>query len=144
MKAPLGTLLTFRLLVLLLIATLSGCGRSKPEGPSLYPVTGTVTFKGKPLPKANIVFIPLGKGQMAAGRTDDNGQFAVTYSDGRPGAVAGTHRVEIRTGGEILDPEGRIVSEFKEFLPEKYHSNSQLSAEVAANQGPINFDLAAK
>jgi len=58
-------------------------------------VTGVAKLKGKPLSDAEIVFIPVETtiGVGASGKTDANGNFTLTYSQGGPGAPPGKYEV---------------------------------------------------
>ena len=56
-------------------ASLSGCSSSKD--PPLVAATGVVTFQGKPLGNATVVFIP-DKGLPAMGKTDSDGKFTLS------------------------------------------------------------------
>ena len=83
----------------------AGCS----TGPTLAPVTGTVTMNGKPLRNVKVAFHPdpdkKTEGLGSTGTTDDAGAFTLTYDDGRPGAVVGHHRVILTD----LDPFGNVV-----------------------------------
>ena len=118
-----------------------GCGRSSPPVPELIPVTGFVTLNKKPLPHAAIAFHPKESGDSSFGRTDEQGKFILKYSNGSDGAVVGSHRVEIRTREEIVDAGGKVVSDRPEILPERYHNQSILNAEVDADHKELQFDL---
>jgi hypothetical protein len=49
------------------------------------------------------------------------------------------------TGKKVKDAWGEeIMEEYKEGLPAKYHSASELTADVSASQTTFNFDLQAK
>jgi hypothetical protein len=86
-----------------------GCG---DKGPKLYPATGTVTYEGKPLADASILFVPQG-GRPSIGTTDASGKFSMT-TNGKPGVPAGTYSVTISkstapaaaggTGGAMTPP----------------------------------------
>src|SRR5690348_285986 len=77
------------LLVLLLAA--SGCG-----GP-LVKVTGKLMYKGEPVPSTIVTFHPDEEGKRASnGITDDDGNFALTYSKTETGALRGKHTVTLR------------------------------------------------
>src|SRR5688500_3756567 len=74
-----------------------GCGRD-PDLPPLYPVTGTITLDGKPLPDAGVIFIPygptLGSGSQAL--TDAEGKYnLLTQMTDESGAAEGEHQVLI-------------------------------------------------
>src|SRR5947207_14848425 len=73
-----------------------GCG-----GKTFAPVSGKVILNGKPLPHAHVMFQPVGKpgsieaGEGSAGKTNDKGEFTLTSSTGKKGAMVGTHQVSI-------------------------------------------------
>ncbi len=65
----------------------AGCSDS-----GVVPVSGTLTYKGKPVPNAVIHFVP-DKGRPSTGETDPAGRFALTYDPQTKGAQVGKHRV---------------------------------------------------
>jgi hypothetical protein len=76
-------------LALLLAAT--GCG-----GP-LLKVTGTLTYKGQPIPSTLVTFHPDEDGKRAShGITDDNGHFTLSYSSTEMGALPGKDTVFLK------------------------------------------------
>jgi hypothetical protein len=118
-----------------------GCGKPVAPPPPLGLVTGTVTLDGQPLPKASLYFVSTGsQGRGSNGVTNEAGRYELTYDGRHAGALIGSHRVEIRTGGEGYDKDGNFF-ETKERLPAKYHVQTKLTAEVAAGPNEINFDL---
>lgn len=94
---------------LLLLAVIAGCGR-----PNVAKVKGSVTEGGQPVAKAYVKFNPQPSGRPSHARTNDQGVFTLEYID-QPGALIGTHRVEVGTGGEI-DGRGNPVSRAVERL----------------------------
>lgn len=87
-------MVTFRIHVSRWVATflllaLAGCGSS---GPTIVPVSGTLTYKGKPVPHAAIRFMPE-NGRPSAGETDEEGRFTLSYDREHEGAVVGKHKV---------------------------------------------------
>lgn len=72
-------------------AGLVGCGG--PAMPKIYPATGTVTWKGKPLADATVSFVP-SVGAPSDGKTDANGKFTI-MTNGLPGARAGACKVTV-------------------------------------------------
>jgi hypothetical protein len=124
-----------------LLMLLTGCGKPAAELPALGTVQGIVTLDGNPLEKASVFFVPAGRdGGSSNAVTDATGRYELHYDAKHSGAVLGTHRVEIRTGGEGYDKEGNFF-ETAEKLPAIYHSRSRLTAEVAAGANEINFEL---
>lgn len=124
-----------------LIMVTVGCGKPAAHVPPLGQVTGLVTLNGEPLPKASLFFVPAGvEGQASNAVTNQAGRYELRYDGKRIGAVIGSHRVEIRTGGEGYDQDGNFF-ETRERLPAKYHAETKLTAEVAAGPNEINFEL---
>src|SRR5258707_15356563 len=78
--------------VCLLVIFLAGCSKS---GPVTVPVTGVLTFKGKPVTNAWVDFMPEG-GRMSSGQTDDQGRFKLEYDPEKHGALIGKHKVILR------------------------------------------------
>lgn len=71
------------------------CGCSRSSGPARYPVRGSVTYGGNPVPAGQIAFEPdaaQGNRGPAAYARIDNGSFATARGEG---AVGGPHVVRI-------------------------------------------------
>ena len=121
----------------LLIASAFGCGRDPHR---LAPVSGNVTLDSKPLAGALVSFMPDAKpGTMPAatsrGITDQHGNYTLTTSDDRSGAVIGRHTVRIKTRLASSDPsaevlEGQTAQETPERVPAKYNIRTELSLDV--------------
>lgn len=138
--------------ILVLVAIgVAGCGNS---GPSFYPVKGKVTLNGEPLKSANVMFQP-DNGPPATGTTNDSGEYTLT-TGGKPGAIAGNHKVSISaaesSGGDAnMTPDDYAKAgamptvEVKSLIPEKYGNVAQsgLTASVtnAADKNTFDFDL---
>ncbi len=136
--------------ILLLISahTLVGCSGS--DGPQVAAVEGTVTWEGKPLADAGVAFTPE-KGPVAIGRTNESGQFNLS-TQGRNGAVVGSHRVTIEAfqplppGKKAVSSEGEVLIAPVSRIPSKYGIliKSGLEAKVTANESENNFDFELK
>ena len=61
------------------------------------------------------------------------------YSIQTPGALIGKHMVVITT--QNPNKYGPPPPGFEETLPDRYHSKSELTAEVKKGRNRINFDL---
>lgn len=135
------------LLLVICCTTLSGCGRREYSGPRRYALSGTVKADGQPLGLGVISFVPQSEGGRVCGSPIRDGVYTVSEASG---ATAGTYRVEIHwnkpTGKKIRNPMDRdeMIDEMMEGLPDRYHANSELSAEVSAQQTKFDFDLRTK
>lgn len=115
------------LAVLLMAASLVGCGE---KGPELNPVTGVVTLDGQPLPKALVTFTPT-KGPNAAALTDASGKYELRYKNGDIGGAVGKYTVTFTTNTELpQNPKN-------EKIPLKYAAGEP--AEI--KPGPNTIDI---
>ena len=72
------------------LLALAGCG--KGDYPEMARVTGTVTYKGKPVPNMMVNFMPK-SGRPSWGKTDAAGKFEMIYDADYKGAKIGHHKV---------------------------------------------------
>lgn len=109
-----------------------GCG---PTGPKVFPISGTVTYNGQPVPDGSIVL-------LAPGEVDESGQ--ITAGKFAFSAKAGQKRVKImasRPDGPV-DPQ-MGVAPLKQYIPAKYSSEqTELTIEVTeAGKNEFPLDL---
>ena len=115
-------------------------------------VSGTVTYQGKPVAGANIVFLPTTRDTPAgAAITESDGGYKLSISGHQKGAVTGSYKVSIALhapyDGPI--PEGMNPEMAKEnyrgkaLVPEKYlnPTTSGLTAEVKPGSNKFDFAL---
>lgn len=121
------------LAMILLLAVGVGCFGSPFA--ATFPVTGTVTYNGKPVEGATVILIPTEpEGHSASGLTDQAGEFSVrTYqgpADQPQGAEAGEYHITVSKYESLKLPEGLEPEELmeaqknapkpKSLLPAKY------------------------
>ena len=113
--------------------------RSQPDDqPELAKVTGIVTLDGRPLAGVLVQFTPQ-DGRGSQGMTNQEGQYELGYVSDTKGAKIGSHRVKISTPQEDdSDPDAPRVTEK---VPEKYNSETALTAEVKGGDNQIHFQL---
>lgn len=136
--------------VVFLPALVGGCG-AKTEGPELAPVQGTVTYRGKPVENAFVVFLPDKPGvRLANAITDADGYYELFTIVPGDGAIIGRHRVTVTARGpdkpgpeEDSTPGVPNIIPGDPLIPEKYFSfdTSGLTAEVTPDGITANFDL---
>lgn len=116
--------------VLCLVTGLTGCGSNevKPTLEKVVPVSGTLTYLGKPLEHHQVSFVPTDGRRAAVGITDAEGKFTLGTNDLADGAPPGKHKVSVTfappspddsaTGSPIDDPE--LLPKPKVAIPAKY------------------------
>lgn len=125
----------------------SGCFGQK--GLETAPVTGVVTYNGKPLPYGRVSFRPQA-GSPATGTIQSDGSFSLsTYGSG-DGAIVGMHQVSITAteadAGTMAETAANTeMAVPKSMIPKKYtsFSTSDLTAEVVSD-GENQFTLELK
>ena len=150
---------------------LVGC-KGGVAGPPTEPVSGVVTLDGKPVAQANVVFVPDGSGQAAAGITDEAGKYTLTTTNPQDGAVVGKYKVMVTKATSAdptagLDLEGlspaerdkkamqayyqsgaaknvgsKKVAEVKHELPVKYNNTAASGLTATVVKGKNTFDFA--
>jgi hypothetical protein len=125
--------------VALLAFVVSAAGCSKDGGVALE---GKVSYGGEPIDVGTITFIPTSGSGIKGGGLIENGNYKV---DAKTGPGPGPHRVEIRwakpTGKKSKNEFGEEIQKRQEGLPEKYHAQSTLTAEIKPGKNVIDFSL---
>jgi hypothetical protein len=116
----------FGIAIALLCTT--ACG---DRGPQLAPVTGTVTYKGKPVKTGRILFESV-DGRSARGEIVDGKIINVTTYDKDDGAIVGDHSIVIHSF--VREPKGMEI--VPSAIPEKYNdlSTSDLTVTIMAGE----------
>jgi hypothetical protein len=111
-------------------------------------VTGTVRYKGKPVPHLTVLFVPT-EGHESIGTTDDGGNYKLMTGRTTEGAAHGTHRVYFayrpRTPQEEIDLHAKKITlppDVKDILA-KYGSldKTTLKFEVTSDGQVIDIPL---
>lgn len=122
------------------VLVLTGCGPSGEAG--TYPVSGTVTYQGKPLESGYIAFIP-DTSQLGAGKA-----YSCKIEQGKFTGVAapGTKTVQIHGSWETdqmmaMDDGSGMVPK-RASLPAKFNEKSQIQVELKEEPNEnLTFDL---
>jgi len=147
------------LLALIFFVTV-GCNNQGSDDLPREPISGTVTYDGKPLANGTIQFQPASQAEgMAAGGMVVNGRFDVPRNEG---PVPGKYKVQIDSidetitvpvpeqpaspeGGDVMPGELKILPRKmmkKRLIPPRYNSQTELTAEVEAGvPNTYTFDL---
>ena len=123
-----------------LSAALIGCGNS-----DVVSVSGTASYKNKPLAKHIIHFTPA-KGRPSIGTTDEQGNFTLSYSQDSKGAERGKHVVSVEPMNMMeqqvpgvpatpTDPETKAMRE--KYSP----ANSKHTVEITGSVSGLKINL---
>jgi hypothetical protein len=135
--------------LLLFVGALTvGCGGASKTAP----VTGRVTYKGKPVPNANVSFSPVDSGgRPATGITDSGGRFTLGTVSTNDGALIGKYQVSIIARGPDRTPKpGESLSGMPgemmpgdPIIPTKYFApdTSGLTHEVKRGSNRVDLEL---
>jgi hypothetical protein len=126
---------------MIVLLAVAGCGRNTDR----LPLTGTVTWQGRPLAKGSILFVPVQEHRgPKIGAAIVNGDYRI---EKERGATPGTYRVEVRSdSGEYphsptdARPQTKTPAP-KLLIPPEYNSRSTLTAIVSNDQTKFDFDL---
>lgn len=126
-----------RVIVLTVAAFCIGCGGKGEELPKVFPVSGVVTFNGKPIEGAFVTFSPNDKNvRTAAGQTDAEGKFKLTTFKIGDGCTPGRMTVTIAKIESPTEPDPKTgkIPPMRSHLPIRYseRENSGLEATVEA------------
>jgi hypothetical protein len=149
-------------LLLIAISGLAGCGSGK-KSLGTVPVTGRVTYQGKPVDKAVVAFDPQeSQRPVATGITDSNGRFQLGTLAPGDGAVPGEYAVLISkaetaapVGGQMSPQDlkkayeerqkagGKTPDSVQSLIPVKYSkaNTSGLTALIKAQKNDFTFEL---
>jgi hypothetical protein len=122
-----------------LLAIVPACGKG---GLDTVPVSGRVTYQGKPLASGTITFSPENKdsGHAAWGDLDPEGRYLLTTIKINDGALPGQYRVAVVS---FVPGTATAVSRGVRAIPERYsrHADSGLMATVGDAGAALDFDL---
>ena len=157
MIASRGLALRAALLAAVGIVATAGCGDDTGLA-RRYPVSGKVTYKGQPVEKGKISFIPEVADGRAASSQIENGKFSMTTLATNDGAIPGKYKVtvaaedvddsemrKIAKGGQFHHDKAyaKAVKTARSLVPKRYSlaATSGLEREVAARNNDFEFDL---
>jgi hypothetical protein len=131
------------------LIAIGGCSGDDLE--PVYPVTGTITMKGKPVEGAIVAFTPTEGGTPASGTTDAAGVYSLTTRSSGDGAVVGKYNITVAkydqrleekkakpaaAAGELADPYD-ITNEYPTGYDEM--QASEIAASLSRNLLPPRF-----
>lgn len=137
------------LVLFVVVATSLAVGCGQAEQLPVAPARGIVLLDNRPLPAANVVFIPE-RGRSAAAQSNADGTFVLTTYQSGDGAIVGAHHVTVtaRETGEANTPGAPGVKRVgRSLIPEQYGNTatSGLRFEVAGtSENVFEIQLSSK
>ncbi len=127
-----------------LLVILAGCG----DGPKIVPVTGTLTYQGKPVTNAFLHFLPE-HGRQSWAETDERGHFKVSYDRHQDGAVVGKHKVWVEMRPTTREEKEAVMTgkapplsrELRTFFDKYNQEKSALEVRIDRNHRELKLDL---
>jgi hypothetical protein len=127
---------------LLVCVLLAGCG-----GSNVVPVSGTLTYKGKPVTNAYVNFVPE-NGRPSMGETDPNGKFTLVYDPETKGVERGKHRVFVQYNpladaslpGTIPGEAPKLSKELQEFFTKYGGEKSPVQVEITKATSDLKLE----
>jgi len=129
---------------------LAGCNRG--DYPEMARVSGTVSYKGKPVPNIMVNFMPT-EGRPSWGKTDSEGKFEMILDENVKGVKVGHHKVYFTPAAFTIDggaskKSRKAIAEATGLTPEemneirsKYGSEDVTKLEVDVKKDPEVLDL---
>jgi hypothetical protein len=118
---------------------LTGCSNS--SRPPTYPVTGAVTFQGKPVAGAVITFVPAGDdGEAASAIADSEGKYALTTWEAGDGARPGEYRVKVSAQEQAAVDPSKLVRNLSSEEEQKIYVESKKAPPPAKRLIPSKFE----
>jgi hypothetical protein len=116
------------------------CGRS---GPEMAAVSGTVTYKGKPVPKGTVSFVsPDPSRRNATGQLDATGYYRLQTEEPGDGAEPGEYAVTLYSHDEkVVDYKPKVPIKVERLIPEKYENPKISDLKRTVKRGSNTFDL---
>ncbi|WP_425613418.1 hypothetical protein NA78x_003250 [Anatilimnocola sp. NA78] len=116
------------------ILSLAGCG-----GSSAVKVAGNVTFQDKPIENGEIIFVPADSKVPAVAGKIEQGKYVCEVPPGASQVKVTAYR-EVPGKFDTSNP-GQKNPLIEMYIPEKYNSKSELSAEVDPSKPTLDFKL---
>jgi hypothetical protein len=114
-----------------ILPVMAACSNSLPVADieKVTPVSGTLTYQGKPLPGYRVTFLPTDGRRAATGVSDAQGKFTMGTNDAGDGAPPGKHKVAFvwvppnpagEPGQEVIIDDPSKLPKPQTKIPDKY------------------------
>lgn len=133
----------------LAIFGLAGCGESTSH-PKVAPVSGTITYQGKPLAGADVSFFAEKAPRAASGKTDAEGKYKLTMFESNDGAFPGRNVVTVAIASEgvsmeqMMSGKPQAADASKPKLATEYQSQTSTPLSYDVKDGKnenVNFEV---
>jgi hypothetical protein len=118
-----------------LVVLCSAFGAFAGCGPSKSPVQGLVYLDDKPLSGATVVFTSEDGSKTASGRSDEQGNFTLSFENG-PGIPAGTYKVTVTKTAAVGQMSGPGEGDAKDYIAQMMKNKSAAQSSQTGPAGP--------
>jgi hypothetical protein len=121
-----------------LLGGCSGSGR-----PAIAPVQGKVTYNGKAVAGATVVYLCPGAPRLAVGTTDESGNYSLTTYEPNDGAMIGTHTITVKksggdSGSDVETPAEPLgPKEMTKAIEQSMHESAQQAREAEKSRSEL-------
>jgi len=119
----------------LILLVACGCGVKTHE------IAGTVKFDGEPIPEGQISFVVEGA-PVGGNAVITNGKYSASVPAGKAKVQINASKLEKLPPGE-KGMDGK-TEEVRQYIPAKYNTKSELTADITGPNNALDFDLKSK
>ena len=130
------------LLAVMLLLFFGACSKSSL---TLAPISGTVTYNGKPLTHGKVILVPQKetKGPMGSGDIGPDGKYTIKTAK-RVGAIVGNHKVTVMCRRKPTEAEKAALQITPLLIPKQYASTDTTPLELTVPEGGRDFNIELK
>ena len=115
---------------------LAGCGEAKPQRTPVFPIKGTISFKGQPMPGALVALhpkTPVAGTPSPRANVAKDGAFEVSTYDGGDGAPVGDYTLTVLWYKQVKN--GPDIVSGPNVIPQKYAKAETSDLTISVKEG---------
>ena len=116
-----------------------GCSGAPDDRPAVFPVTGIITYKGKPVAGALVTFSSANSPRSASSMTNTYGEYSLSTFNSDDGAVVGEHQVIVTksaSSASSSDPTTGTIPDISKGLPGGYPTADKKTGKMMLPSAP--------
>ena len=128
-----------RVAALVMVFCCLGCAKQDGDLPEVQPVSGSVTYNGKPVDNGSVTFHSESARKPATGLLDKQGRFELTTFARHDGAEVGKYRVTVLAFDQSGSGDDEGLAAYS--IPLKYTQEKTTPLEAEVKEGDNTIDL---